>query len=271
MGGNQKISLAEEVKSAPKEYVLSINLRINGLSFLLRDKNGRQLQLEHFEWSSKTDWSGSLNKLRELVENSELSKKDFHQTSIYLQAPHSFILPDKAAGDKLEKIYHTYLGLEQHQVFSQELFPKAYLVYGLPNEVYQLIINEFPKASWKHCSAAFIARSMDKVENGQVLFVNHHSGYIEVVSIKNKKLEAHNYFPYGNTDEYLFNLISFARQTGMNIEKLHIHLKGQIIENSKLHQSVLKYFPNVLFEAVIRADMGAVNQEFIEAVNYENR
>jgi hypothetical protein len=264
----QNISLAEVAKDAPKEYVLSIKLSLNGLSFLIH-KGADAVHMTYYEWSKGTH-EADLKNFKEILNENEWTRPDYSKILIFIYSPHSFIIPEALTQQQLSTIYSSYLGIEGQHVLTQKL-KTGQLVFGIPEETFNLFQQFYPNAEWKHCSASFIAQGLETAKHKEEVFVNHHHGYFEILAVKNTKLNAHNYFHYSDTEEYLFKLLSFVKQTGMDINQMHLHLLGMINKSSKLHQAVEKYIPNVIFEAISTERKEDVFKPFIEAVNYENR
>ncbi len=268
MDAIQNISLAEVAKNAPEEYVLSIKLSLNGLSFIIR-KGDDAVHLTYYEWSKGAN-EVNLKNFKEILHENEWTGLAYSKVQIFIHSPHTLLIPEQAEQTQLSRLYSSYLGISDHQILTQQL-NTAYLVFGVQADTYKLMQEFYPQAEWKHCSAAFIKHGLENTQNKEEVFVNHHHGYFEVLAIKDKKLNAHNYFHYSDTEEYLFKLLSFFKQTDMDINHMQLHLLGMINKSSKLHQAVVKYIPNVAFEAISNPQKEDVFKQFIEAVNYENR
>jgi len=269
----QKISLIDIAKSAIEKYVLSINLRIDGLSFIVQNEQTEAIHMEYFEWLNVKDWTKTKENLAELISEHELLKLDFVNVQIYIQSTESFLVPDAVfSKPDLKPLYKTYFGIDNHNIFTQRMEnPNAYMVFGLNQDVAQIIIFKWKNLIWNHCSYFYINNCINRGNENQEVFVKLQSNYFESVAFENRKLNSHNYFEFSNAEEFLFNLLSYIRQIGFDIEKMHLHLEGKITTASTLHQLVKKYIPNLHFESHKSEKSEDTFHELIQSVNYAHR
>lgn len=274
LNATHKISISEVNSAFIEKYILSINIRIDGLSFLIQNDQNENIHMEYFEWLNVQDWTKTKNNLAYLIENNELLSHQYGKVNVFIQSTNSFIVPNELHTQENEsKIYRRYLGIESHNIFSHSLSNtslKAHLVYGIDNEIYNLIKLKWDSINWLHFSHIYVDECLNTSNNAQEVFVKIQSNYFEVVGTKNKALESHNYFEFSGAEEFIFNLLSFIRQSNFDINVLDLHLSGKIQSSSKLHQLVTKYIPNVHFEALDNAEAKDLFQELIQAANYEN-
>ncbi|RLD64176.1 MAG: hypothetical protein DRI84_08920 [Bacteroidetes bacterium] len=275
MNAIQKISLHKVAKSTPEKYVLSINLRIDGLSFLIQNEQKENIHLEHFEWLNVNDWNKTQENVSSLLMQHELLKLNFPIVHVFIQSTDSFIIPTPLYSDTDQKlIYEKYLGHKDHAIFSNKFNEQnldAYLIFGVKKQIAENINQKWKKVSWSHYSLSYIDSCIQKGNHEQELFIKLQSNYFEVVSMNNKVLESHNYFRFSSAEEYIFNLLSYIRQIGFDIEKLHLHIEGKIIESSTLYQLGLKYIPHISFEAKEDKQPIELFHDLIQAVNYADR
>lgn len=274
MNATHKISISEVSSAQIEKYILSINIRIDGLSFLIQNDNNENIHMEYFEWLNVTDWSKTRKNLTYLIENHEFLKHQYTKVNVFIQSMDSYIIPNDLYSKENEtNIYKRYLGFDSHIIFSHILSntsTNARLVYGLNNEVHDLLGQKWKTINWLHFSHIFVDECLNESEKEQELFVKIHSNYFEVVGSKNQALESHNYFEFSGAEEFIFNLLSYIRQSNFEMEKLILHLSGKIQSSSKLHQLVTKYIPKVSFEALDSGEAQDLFQELIQAANYEN-
>ena len=268
MNANQKISLAEVALDAPEKYLLSINLRIDGLSFLIRDEGGKHCHLEYFEWLNVSDWSLTGENLKKLLREHDLLKMNFPKVEVFVQSVYNFLVPALPAEESRNRIYRKYFGIDSHQLFTspiKKVGDTAGIVFGLPDEIVRALTQKYSQTVWKHCAESFIGRSIARASNTDV-FVNHHNSFFEICAVQNGKLLAHNYFDFSDAEEYLFKLLSFVKQLGLAVDKIVLHLQGKIQKSSRLHEGVVKYVPEVRFEGLIDASAKDLFKDFTEAV-----
>ena len=271
----QKISNYEIAESAIETYILSINLRIDGLSFLIRNRQQEDLHMEQFEWLNVKDWNQSKKNLSDLLSSHALLKHNFAYVQIFIQSTESFLIPDSLFSEsKIKSLYNTYYGISNHFIFSTKMkkpTPNAHMVFGLDKEIVQVINNKWKQVSWYHYSAFYLNVCHERSRQTQEVFVKLQQNYFEVVALMDQKLNAHNYFEFSNAEEFIFNLLSFIRQIDFDTEKLQLHLEGKITLSSVLHQLVKKYIPNLQFEAISTEKTADAFHELIQTVDYAHR
>ena len=270
MNAIQKISNAEVEKSALEKYILSINLRIDGLSFLIMNHEKKAIHMESFEWLNATDWNKSLDNISLLFEDHDLLKLSFSKCLIFIASTDSMLIPNNLyKEDKAKSLFNQYLGLENQSIFSDEidhLESKINLVFGLDSKIRKAINSHYNNVEWHHFSQFLIVRSLKTIEHNNEVVLRFENGYFEAVAINNNKLEAHNYFTFNSSEEFIFNLLSFVKQIGFDVNKLHIKLKGKISKSSSLQLLIEKYVVNVSFEQDNTSNEAAFS-DLIQATN----
>jgi len=270
LNATQKISIVEVEQSTPEKYILSINLRIDGLSFLIQNHKHEIVHMEYFEWLNVIDWGKTIVNTTSLIKNHDLLSLTFPKVKVFIQSPDNFLLPHNLYNEKgVVEIYNQYLGISTHEVFNSKYNDSSFLIFGVHQDLVQTLNTKW-NCSWDHCSKFYLSQSFSSASNGQELFLKFHQNYFEIIAFNSKVLEAHNYFNYSSADEFIFNLLSFTKQIGMDVSSLKIHLSGKIIKTSNLFELVNKYYPNVLFEEDENQTEYASFTPLINAANYEN-
>jgi hypothetical protein len=269
----QKISITEVDTSALEKYTMSINLRIDGLSFIIQNLDKKTIHMESFEWLNAINWDKSLQNLTVLFKEHDLLKLSFQKHYIFIQSTDSLLIPASMfKPSKAINLYNQYLGLSNHKVFTKDndhSGSKIILAFGIDQRVEKLISAHYKNIEWLHFSQTLITHSIKNATNEQELTLQFENNYFEVVALKNHKLEAHNYFTFSSSEEFMFNLLSFIKQIGLDIKILHIKLQGKITKASSLQVLIEKYVTNVSLEQGNISKEAAFN-DLIRATN-ENR
>ena len=274
MNPTQKISNSKLDSSNLENYILSINLRIDGLSFLVIDQKQERVHMENYEWLNTINWDISFNKLSTLLLKHEVLSLKFKKVNIYLQSTSSFIIPpDYLIEEKLDLLYQSYLGITNHTIFKSTInsvSEKPIIVFGVENRIADLISKKWNSIEWNHFSNLFISECLVNNIKEEAIFLNFQMNNFEIVATKNGKLESQNYFYFNTADDFAFKLFSFCRQIGFNMDTLKLHIKGKIKEASPLHLLMEKYVANIVFVESKYPTNEQVFEELIQAVNHEN-
>jgi len=266
----QKISEIEVGQFAPEKHILSINLRIDGLSFLIQKSDFSIIHQEAFEWNGVRSWDSSKLKISQLLENHELLSLVYPKVNVYLQSKSSLLIPkDLFDESKIKLLYKTYFGLEQDKELYTMLNNNSVLVYGVNHDI-SSIFNTKWNTSWNHMSSFFINEKIKRASREQEVHLNFHHNVFEVLALNKRKLESHNYFDYSSSEEFIFKLLSFCKQINFEAEYIQLFLQGDITESSVLHKLIEQYLPNVYFAEGYKQDQNTSLQELIQVVTHAN-
>lgn len=270
----QKISITEVELTAPEKYVLSINLRIDGLSFLIQNRNKEAVHMEYFEWLNVKDWNKTTANLSALLKENNILKLNYPKVQVFVQSPNTFIIPENLFSEKhLDNLYKQYLGIDHHYVQFSSISnskDKAFMVFGINKEIAQLLNTKW-NVLWNHSSIPFLSNCFRTDLGKQVIHLNFRTRYFEIIAINNQKLEAHNYFEFSSAEEFIFNLVSFIRQIGFDMDKLSIYVSGKVLKTAALYKMIEKYIPNIHFDQEEKESNEALFNELLQEANYENR
>lgn len=252
-------------KQKTYEYDLSIRLHADGLSYCILDCNTNKfLHLEAFDLAGPTrkphipgePESTNTDKLAQVFE-SELKWlcQPFNKTRILLEQGKTTLVPEalfleeekatifefNVAGSVADasKLKHDYLRAAN-----------AYSIYLLPPSMETLISMYFPAANVYHHSTSFIESILLKYRNtdsDKQLFVNAGASHIDILQIKNKKLDYYNSFLFNTTEDFMYSLVFVVEQLDLNPENVDLVLMGEIEKHSPLADLILKYIRNVQY------------------------
>ena len=190
------------------DYGLAINLKIDGLSYLLLGDK-KILQTETFEWKAM-DWVVASKKFASIFEEQEqLFKATFSKVMVFVQSLENTLIPAAYYDESNQQLaLDTYLGRTDFKAHSHSLKQlKANLVYGINSTLDKLIQNQFQKAQIIHQSSLFIDHELKKALSTDFVSLRISSQSFEVIGIKAKQLKAHNHFEYQTVDELIFDLV----------------------------------------------------------------
>jgi hypothetical protein len=241
----QQINITEFDLQKTEKYVLSIDLKIDGLSFIVLNED-RIVKGEIYEWPMK-NWSFATSNFKSIFANNTFLKSVFLKTIISIKSKDCTLIPNKfydASKNKL--VLETYLGEKNLITNSQALKQEnAHLIYSISSSLNLLLKTSFPKAEVFHKSALFIDNELKSAGNSDSISLSISTQYFEIIGIKTKKLIAHNHFQFQSIDEFMFLLLSFIKQNGFKTENLDLKLSGKILMSSKIGQNLEQFFPNI--------------------------
>lgn len=230
-----------------KDNILSINLMIDGLSFVIIDGE-IIVKAETYKWQKK-DWSYALEQFKAIFLKQLLLKNSYKKTFVFIKNQESTLIPNDLYSESNNNlILETLLGLEKESFISisnKLTNAEIILLFALSKELGKLINSTFPTATIIHQSSIFIDEAIKNSIKNEKLYLNIGQQSFEVVALKNSKITAHNYFNFTTVDEFMFFLLSFVKQNYLSLEKLQLCIGGKITMDSRIGVNLKKYFLNI--------------------------
>jgi len=249
-----------------KSKILSINLRIDGLSFIILESE-IIFKAECYEWQSK-GWEYATEQFSLIFENNKVFQSEFKKSIIILKTKESTLLPSKFFDkNKEEIILKTLLGIDKFDTYSHNLKnAEAVLVSAVHTRLKSLIKERFPKAEIFNYSSIFIDEAIKLSIKKETLLLDIGQQSFEIVSTKFGRIVSHNYFDFITVDEFMFFLLSFVKQNKIDLEKTQLLISGKIALESSIGKSLKKYFHNI--EQMQSDSKNDKEEAFAELKNY---
>lgn len=247
-----------------KENILSINVRIDGFSFIVSN-GGNIIKGEAYEWQAK-DWSLTNTKIAEIINSVAVFNNSFSQVICVLHSSDNCLIPNEFYSKRDEKLaLETYLGKNNLEVFSYKLKAiPAYLLFGMDKALFNLISKKFSNILALSSSAFNIDIALKEVDKNPTIKLEIVKQEFEVIALSESKLIAHNFFQFQTANEFMFLLLSFVQQNGFNPETVLLKVKGKLLKDSKIGLKLDKYFKNIELEKTIENKEAA----FTTLLNY---
>jgi hypothetical protein len=234
-----------------KENTLSINVRIDGFSFIVSN-SGNIIKGEAYEWQAK-DWSLTNTKIAEILNSVTVFNNSFARVVCIFNGADNCLIPNEFYSKRDEKsALETYLGKNNFEVFSSKLKAMpAHLVFGIEKTLFSLISKKFSNVIALSSSALNIDTALKEVDKRPTIKLKIVKQEFEVIALSDGKLIAHNFFQFQTADEFMFLLLSFVQQNSFNPETVHLKVKGKLLRDSKIGLKLDKYFKNIELEKTI--------------------
>jgi hypothetical protein len=242
---------------------LSIRMHADGLSYCVQDQHtGRFLHIEAFDLSGPDrkvyipgeEEDARIDKLSELLQH-ELNWlcQPFAATRILYEQGKSTLVPEALFAEEDKKDIFDFnvangRAPEEEIRYDRIRSVNAYNLFRLPADVQALLTRHFQDATIFHHSTALITALMQQYRNtdtGKSLFVNTAMHHIDIMRIKDKKLDYFNSFRYNTTEDFMYYLVFVVEQLGLNPESVDMLLMGEVEKQSPLVDMIRKYIRNV--------------------------
>jgi hypothetical protein len=246
-------------------HELSIRLQADGLAYCILDaRTARYLHIEAFDLSDRgrnVYIPGEEEHIR-TARLDELFKTElkwlcqpFAAIRILYEQGKSTLVPDALfAADSRKAVFDFNVANgrapEEEIRYDRIKSVNAYNLYRIPSEMHALMTNYFPESKIYHHSTSLITSIIQKYRNADTdnnLFVNTAANHIDIVRIKDKKLEYYNSFRYNTAEDFMYYLVFVVEQLGLNPENVELLLTGEVERQSPLVDLIRKYIRHVQY------------------------
>jgi hypothetical protein len=246
------------------EYDLSIRIHADGLSYCILDSyTNKFLHLETFKLAETgTKYltgeakNIDLSNITRLL-NDELAwlNQPFNKVRVLYESGNSTLVPESLFSEE-EKVrifdFNVAGGPHQANELKHDYLSgaNAYNIYHIPAGISSIIYRHFQQASIYHHSTAIIQALLTKyrnIDSTHPLFVNTGYAHIDILQIRDKKLDYYNTFRYHTAEDFMYYLVFVVEQLNLNPESVQLMLLGEIEKHSPLSDLMHKYIRNIQF------------------------
>ncbi len=237
-----------------QENHLSIQLSLDGYSFCVFNKIQNEIGVfAVYEFENNVI---SPYKHLELIE--QLYKKEIllqvkydsvsvsHFNNLVTQVPQSFF--DK---NNLENyLQHTVKVLENDFISYDEVLNSEIVNVYIPFvNINNFLLDQYGSFIYKHSTTILIEKLLNNYKNldGDYCFVNVSKNNLEIIILKNKKLELFNSFSFTTKEDFIYHILFVAEQLNLNPEGFNLVLLGDIEKESELYTILYQYIRNIKF------------------------
>ncbi len=262
----QQISENSFETSNNGKYILSINVHIGGLSFIITSDN-TIVKAQAYEWQ-KQNWEYSLKQIKTLISQEDYLLLNYSKTLLFFNDKRSTLLPsDFFQENQVQAVLEMYLGENDFIGKSQKLVnTDAHLLYAIPKSMVKYLQTTFKNLQLYHQTAIAIEIALKNATDKAEISLRIDNSYFEVIGIINKKLVAHNYFDFSTVDEFMFLLLSFVKHNKFDIEHLNLNLSGQLLMSSPIGLQLQRFFPSIVNQSINKGEEAA----FVELLKHSD-
>ena len=247
------------------DYELSIRLHADGFVYAILDKNTRKfLHLQAYDLSDpgkklyipgEAEKTDTVKLIQLLEQDLKWLQQPFSKIRILLEQGKSTLVPEALFDvEEIGSLYTFNVAGEHSQ--RAELkhdhlkSTNAFVIYSFPSSLRKFIDTYFPGALVYHYSTANIQGLFHKyrnIDSDKQLFVNTAPSHIDILRIKNKKLDYYNSFLYNTAEDFMYYLIFIVEQLNLNPESVELMMLGEMEKHSSLSELVHKYIRYIRF------------------------
>ena len=234
-----------------RNLVLSIQVGLNGLSFLVLDLFTKKVELiRDIKFAEKITPQQLLKNLIEEFDNIDLLNENFNKIQV---------IHDNEVQTLVPSALFEEANLSDYLKFNAKIFKNDFITYdAITNQeimsvyvpyvnVNNYIFEKFGSFEYKHSSTVIIDKILQIGKNikEKSLYVNVEKSNIDILVISSNSLLFYNKFNYNTKEDFIYFILFTIEQLELNPEKLNCKFMGSIFNEDELFKIAYKYIRNV--------------------------
>ena len=237
-----------------QENHISIQLSLDGFSFYIYNKIQNELgvfAVYEFDNNFISPFK-HLELVEQLYNEEELLQRKYesvsvtHFNNLVTQVPQPFFNKENLA----HYLQNTVKVLKNDFIAYDEVMNTEIINVYIPFvNISNFLLDKYGSFVYKHSSTILIEKLFNGYKNleGVFCFVNVSKNNLEIVVLKDKKLELFNSFTFNTKEDFIYYILFTAEQLNLNPEELNLVLLGDIEETSELYTILYHYVRNIAF------------------------
>ncbi|MFT3754286.1 MAG: DUF3822 family protein [Paludibacter sp.] len=208
-------------KTAENSYILSIRINPDGFSLLINDESGSLLSTQHVS-------TALINlSVEEIVRIISLEAPHYYKKVILICESDKYIFIPTPFFKKEEAVDFLYF---QHKKDKHERIMYNYIsdwntvnVFAVPAAIEQAMARLFPESLIEH-QLSWLLKNRIKTQQSSSLYVWVRSKMLDVIALKDGKLQLMNSFGYQTPEDFSYHTLDIIEQLSLDIEKCNVNL-----------------------------------------------
>ena len=151
------------------------------------------------------------------------------------------------AGNAYDQLHFANQERNDGQLLIDQLHQlEASNIFTVPSQIYQQLTSWFHLAEFHHTSTALIEflLTVNKNSKEELLTVNVHRSFIEIIVTRGRNLLLYNHFKYDTPEELIYYLLFVCEQLQLNPDHIKVQFAGDIYDSDAAFQLSMKYIRN---------------------------
>ncbi len=226
------------------DYRVSIQLNLDGFSFLMTDSECHVLKIQHLNTGSIEE---SIEIFRQDNSLDELTRISFNKLEILINTNQFTLIPEALFNEKDKKflLSHSIQLNEGDSIESASIKDlKSHAIYSLNTKLQDFIqlFKNSPRIS--HLSSVILPYALKKTDgNGMSLYTA--GKMLHICDYSNNELQFYNVFPYNDSKELLFHILNTTKKLNIETGSKNIYYSGDINSESENYRSIVNYIPDL--------------------------
>ncbi len=228
------------------EYILSIQVNLNGFSFCIRELSGRMLCFKHIDLKISGDQFIS-RRFADWCDEEELLQLPYNQKQLVYTGTRFSLLPQQMESEELKSDLRELLlkaGDEEEYAENWIKEVQAKLIFVLPPEFTGTVKEKLGEVRISHIVQKLIHwQDVQANDSGLLIFFNHKDLYLLVK--QNKQLILANVFKVNHSNDVIYYALSVAKQLKVELKSCKVTISGQSSLKTSLDEQLQQHFDAV--------------------------
>lgn len=231
-------------------YTLSIQLSLDGLSFIIRDYlSNCYVHLQHFP---EFNFTKSTSEIKTCITENLLNGIPFKKVFLIIEEPRVSSIPTLYKNeDSIKEFFCLNYAIQNNEklIFRELSEQNSINVFPVQTDLLDFFNTNFQGITIRHITdiALWNSKSFHN-ESKQHLAVSIFSNIFYITALNNNELIFNNSFQYSNNDDLLFFLLNTFTKFEFNQYEASISVNGEIERNSHLLKDLQRFVKNVHLE-----------------------
>ncbi len=229
---------------------LSVQISLNGLSFLGLSNNGETTFFSAYEYATTTTPEDILEELKKEIQKHALDK--LHEVSIVYATPYATVVPtslfDEAKASEYLK-FNTKILVNDFVAFDHLEHHQLTVVHVPFVNINNYIFEHFGDFQFFHCKGVLLNYILNKEKYSiePKIYLHIIDGLFECIVIKNGKLALCNSYPYKTPEDLAYFTLFCFEQLKLDPNKAQTILLGSIEDKDEYFEILYTYIRNISF------------------------
>ncbi len=251
-----------------EEYNLSIQICLDGFYFaVIQPKENRLIALKYSPVSIRSDHFLG-RRWKEWVENNDLLKQRFAETTIICFTEKFTIVPGEFYNfEKQNNIASFVIGNQQGYKVSDNYLPsvRGNLIFSIPETLLAVINEKFPNHHLLHPLTNIIHKlqEMNTVEKKDMMLLFGKKHFLLLLFMNGELLVANSY-PFKHPNDVLYYVFSVLEKSKISRNEVNLITAGEIMPENNVDLLLKSHFVNTTF---LTPETGYNNKIFSEPLH----
>lgn len=228
---------------------LSVQVSLNGLSFLISNELGEKF---HFE---EVNWNHSITPEELLIEFEKLFLKlpdnTFSEIKVIYSTPAHTVVPESLFDESKGSEYLKFSSkiLINDYVANDELETEGLRIVYVPYmNINNAIFEKFGSFDYFHTVTVLLKTFFNHHKQEQLnVYVHVRESFFDCIILDNGKLQLCNSYPYTSPEDFLYYLLFVMEQLELDPDNVEVLVCGKISKDDPLYSLAYDYIRNISF------------------------